>query len=1108
MKLVRQWLESNGFGEYADLFESHGIDAEAFSILAERHLRDIGVPLGPSLKLLAARARVPLSSDQSACGAERRRLTVMFVDLVESTELSFRMDPEDLRGLIRAFQGVVAGQAKAYGAYVAQYLGDGAMVYFGYPAAHEDDAERAIRTALAIMRELAALAHPGDRVALARIGIATGLVVVGDLIGQGAVMERAVVGETPNLAARLQSLAAPGEIIISEQTRLLAGGYFEVQSLGTQKLRGIETPTPAFRVVGEHAVQSRFEARQRSIGALVGRDEELALLRSAAGRVQSGTGQIALIGGDAGIGKSRMVHELLNFVAGKKFTAVRQQCSAYHADSALFPITQQILRAANIKTGDDLPARLDRLELLFHGASHEELALVAAMLGIDGSQRYGKYDLTPQQQRSRTFDALFGQLGRLAAEQPVIWVLEDAHWVDPTTLEMLQRFGPQIENLRLLVIVTARPGMLLQFGEHAPLLKVDLPRLDRPQATKIVETLTRGKRLPKDLLSDILARAEGIPLYVEEITKAMLESSSIRETEDAFVVERGGQRPAVPASLHDGLMARLDRMQPFKVVAQTAACIGREFEYQLLAAVCLLPESTLREALTALEKAELIYPRGSRHWSYSFKHALVRDAAYESLLHSNRQLIHTRLTRALEEDPKSAPEVIAQHAAEAGLTDKAIKYWRKAAMLSAAKPAYREAISHLRQAIELAGRMETTIPWLECRLGLWVALGQVSIPYYGYGHSSTATAFARARELTGILGDIPQRFSIEYANWLACYVRGEHAKAIDAAARMIDQSQDHQGSRLAAMRALGISQMVTGNPIAASETFDQAQVIVEALRERSKARGTAIADRYAADPEISTQFHVGLTWWSLGRVDEAWKLVNRSLDEARAINHAHTMSHGVAHGAIFAVVCHDVPRALALSAEAIEIAERFDMELWRGYGLVLHGFALALSGDLLASVPFMEQGFASLQQSETGAMIQIHHAMHAKTLALLGRPEQAGLHAAAAYKELQSGSERYLWPECQRLLGDYLRCREDSQPVDIEQAYQRAVQWAREQGSISWQLYAATSLAKWYGERGQADRARDLVEPLLASMQQGLDSVGCQEARSLLNGLHAGAGAA
>jgi class 3 adenylate cyclase/predicted ATPase len=1021
----------------------------------------------------------------------------MFVDLVGSTALSARLDPEDLRRIIRGYQDVVAAEAARYEAHVAQYLGDGAMVCFGYPIAHEDDAERAVRAAIAIMRELSCMRPIACEALAARIGIATGLVVVGDLLGTGAARERAVVGETPNLAARLQTLAGAGEIIVSDKTRTLIGSLFELHELGLQQLRGVNAPIPAFRVDGERVVSSRFEARHISRpGAMVGRDCELARLRDLWRAACNGEGQFALLTGEAGIGKSRTVHALLDSLDDKPL-CLHHQCSPYHSDSPLFPVTQQIAHAARVLPGDPAETTLDRLETLLAGTPPEEIALVAALLGVDGAVRYGTLDLTPPQQRLRTFDALVNRLVRLTEAQPIVWVLEDAHWIDPTTLELLQRHVQVVGRLRLLVIVTARPEFRFNLG---PLTRIDLGRLNRVHATAIVNGLARGKRLPTELLREIVAKADGVPLFVEELTKAMLESGAVRETEHAFIVDHALQRVVVPASLHDSLMARLDRLQPFKEVAQTAACIGREFEFRLLASVSRLPKVTLRAALLRLEEAGLIFGRGGpRRSRYVFKHALVRDAAYESLLNENRRHIHARLASELECTAGTAPELIAQHAAQAGLTEKAIEYWQKAATQSVARPAYREAIAHLTQAIVLADTMGPSRPWQECRLSLWMALGQASIPLYGYSHSKTAAVFARAQELAEATGDSPHRFWIQYATWVARYVRGEQDAALETACRMMEQSESNESLRLSALRALGISQMVTGTPLKAQVTFQEAQQLAEVLRERSTTRRTVVANRFAADPEIASQFHAGLTLWSLGRIDEAHALVSCALTAAREMGHAHTFGHAVTHGAIFSVVTRDVTQALALSSEAIEFAEKRDMELWRGYGCVLHGYALALQGNAVGSMAAMNKGFASLEHTHTGAMVPLHHAMQARTLAKLGHFEQARAHAAVAEKELRTGSERYFWPETQRLLGDYLVHCKGAAMSEVEEAYERAISLARGQQAVSWQLYAVTSLARSWASRGEHRRALELTAPLLAMLRPSTDWAGRREADDVCN---------
>lgn len=1099
---IRTWLETRGFGQYADLFGAHRIDAEALGALTEQHLREMGIPLGPRLNLLAALARASDSSPSRTPMAERRRLTVMFVDLVGSTELSERLDPEDLGQVIRGYQDIVDGVVASFEAHVAQYTGDGVMVYFGYPTAHEDDAERAVRSALAIVRDIAKVRVPGGGPLAARIGIATGLVVVGDLIGTGEAREHAV-GQTPNLAARLQALAKPGEILVSDRTRELVGSSFELHDLGRQQLKGIAVPVVAYSVTGERAFESRFEAQRASgLSAMVGRDDELALLHERWLAAASGDGQVVLLMGEAGIGKSRILRALQDSLAPEPPVLVYHQCSPYHADSALYPPIQQLTRAARIFPSDSTDTRLDRLETLLAGAAADEFALIAALLGIDGTQRYGALDLTPQQHRLRTFDALMNQLVRLAGSRPVLWALEDAHWIDPTTLELVQRCIDQVAQIRVLAVVTGRPDFKHDFGVHGNLTRMELNRLGRSEITAMVDGVTGGKPLPEKLIAEIVAKSDGVPLFVEEFTKSTLESGIVRETEDAFVFNGIPQLVRVPASLHDSLMARLDRLQPYKEIAQTASCIGREFGYGLLNSICQVQEQVLDDALTRLVDAELIYRRGgTQEPQYAFKHALVRDAAYESLLRAKREKIHARLVATLEQVPDTAPEIVAQHAALARLNEKAIHYWQKAAAAAVARPAYKEAIAHLTQAISLAEEMGEDPSWQERRLLLWMALGQATIPLYGYSHSQTVSIFTHARELAATIGKGSHRFSILYATWGAHYVRGEQDKAIEAAENMLKGalSDANEGHRLSALRSLGISQMITGALELASDTFEQAHQLAEVLRQRSHERRIAVADRFAADPKIATQFHVCLTYWSLGRVDDACVLAAEAMAAARTMGHAHTLAHALTHSAIFAVVCRDAERGLSLSTETIEFANRHEMELWKGYGLVLHGFALALKGELAGSVQFMEAGFASIDRTQTGAMVPLHRAVHCRTLAALGRLDEARRYAQAVRDELSSGSERYLWPECQRLLGDYLCLCPGKDRSEIEAAYSGALALARRQGARTWQLYAATSLARLWIEQGERSKAVELLAPLRASFTQGLNSTGYLEATALLD---------
>jgi class 3 adenylate cyclase len=578
---IAAWLSELGLERYIGAFRDNDIDDRILHTLSADDLRELGVSsLGHRKKLLDAIARlrdaeptVEMGSSgapQPRSAAERRHLTVMFVDLVGSTELAGKLDPEDMREVLRAYQDACAGVIARFDGFVAKFMGDGVLAYFGYPRAHEDEAERAVRAGLALATTIGGLKAPNGEALGARIGIATGLVVVGDLVGEGAAQEQAVVGETPNFAARLQGIAAPGQVVIAGATRRLLGTRFELQDLGERELKGIGAPVQAYVIIGERPVESRFEAMSGpSVLPMVGRDQELALLLERWTQAKAGEGQGVLLVGEAGIGKSRIGRALLDAVTEEPHVRIRYQCSPYHIDSALWPVMQQLNYAAGLAANDPLEARLEKLEALLDLAGGRDAApLIADLLGLDGSARYGPLDLTPQAQRVRTLDALVDQLVGLAAHQPVLVVLEDAHWIDPTTLEMIEQGLDRIAAARVLLLLTSRPDRQPALAAHPHVTRLTLNRLGRAGVEAIVARLG-ADHLPGATIDAIIARTDGVPLFVEELTKAVLESG---ET-------------AIPASLHDSLMARLDRIPEIKEVAQIAACIGREFDYPLLAAV-------------------------------------------------------------------------------------------------------------------------------------------------------------------------------------------------------------------------------------------------------------------------------------------------------------------------------------------------------------------------------------------------------------------------------------------------------------------------------------------------------------------------------------------
>ena len=562
----------------------------------------------------------------------------MFVDLVGSTALSAALDPEEMGAAIRVYQNAVAGETLRFEGHIAKFMGDGVLAYFGWPQAHEDDAERAVRAGLALVRTVGGLEVGGRRLA-ARIGIATGLVVVGEPVGEGEAQERAVVGETPNLAARLQALAAPGSVVISQATRRLVGTLFELADLGPTRIKGFAEPIAAFVVQGEGSADGRFEALHgQRLTPLIGREHELAMLLERWSWAKDGDGQVVLIAGEAGIGKSRLLHALREKLAGEPHIAISHFCSAYHTNSMLHPIVAQLERAAGFASHDEPGDRLAKLEaLLAQGAEQldEAAPLVGALLGIPTDDRYPALNLSPQRQKQRTFEVLMEQLAGLARERPVLALYEDLHWADPSTLELLDMVVERARVLPVLVVITHRPQFSTPWSGQAHVTALPLNRLGRRQGAAMALRVTGGKALPAEILDQILERTDGVPLFLEELTRTMLELGLMTDAGDHY--ELAGPLPplAIPANLHDSLMARLDRLAPVKELAQIGAVIGREFSHELLAAVADRPQEQLESGLDQLVASELVFRRGSPpDAAYSFKHALVKDAAYQSLLKS------------------------------------------------------------------------------------------------------------------------------------------------------------------------------------------------------------------------------------------------------------------------------------------------------------------------------------------------------------------------------------------------------------------------------------------------------------------------------------------
>jgi class 3 adenylate cyclase/tetratricopeptide (TPR) repeat protein len=725
---IPQWLNRLGLGQYAQAFADNGIDIEALPHLRDEDFERLGVLLGHMRRLQAAietlsadeppTRPVPPPSQEpepQPAEAERRQLTVMFCDMVGSTALSQRLDPEDLREMMRRYQDAAAGAITRYEGYVARFVGDGVLAYFGWPQAHEDQAERAVRAGLDAVAAVARLKLDDNVTLQARVGIATGQVVVGDLVGEVATDVEAVSGESPNLAARLQGLAAPGQVVIGATTRLLIGENFELTDLGAHELKGFAEPVRAWRVLGEGDIAGGYEARRVGGGLpLVGRQEELGLLVRSWETSKEGHGQTVLIQGGAGIGKSRLLEALRERVSGEDYLWVAFRCSPYHANSTFYPVIEHLKRVMGWKPEDGAEEKLKKLEAALKQQSlplEEAVPLFAELMSLPlPESRYAPLGLSAEQQRERTLDALAGWLLEEAERTPVLQVWEDVHWVDPTTLELLGLYIEQSPTVSMLNVLTYRPEFVPPWTMHSHMTPITLNRLERPEVEVLIEHQAGGKALPVEVVEYIAGKTDGVPLYVEELTKTILESDYLHEEADRYTLAGSLSEVSIPTTLQDSLMARLDRVPSLREIAQLGSVLGREFAYEMLRYLSPLEEPVLQTGLGQLVENEILYQRGRPPRSrYIFKHALIQDAAYQSLLKRTRQSYHRRVAELLEsrfpEIVRTQPELVAHHYSRTEQADKAVEYLTRFAEKAAGMYAHAEAVTALEEGLVHAERL-------------------------------------------------------------------------------------------------------------------------------------------------------------------------------------------------------------------------------------------------------------------------------------------------------------------------------------------------------------------------------------------------------------------
>jgi predicted ATPase/class 3 adenylate cyclase len=1041
--------------------------------------------------------------------AERRQLTVLFCDLVDSTVLASRLDPEDLREVVRGYQETCAKVIARFEGHIAQYLGDGLLVYFGYPQAHEDDAQRGVRAGLGMVEALGELnarlaVDHGIQLAV-RVGIHTGLVVVGAM-GTGDRREPLALGETPNVAARLQNLAPPNRIVISASVRQQVGGAFDLEDLGLHTLKGVPAQMRVYGVGGESGAESRFEAASTTLlTPLIGREEEISLVLRRWELANAGEGQVVLLAGEAGIGKSRLTQAVCERLAAEPHFRLQYQCSPYHTHSAFYPIIAQLERAARLARDDPPTRKLDKLEaLLAQGTTQvaEVAPLLAALLSLPTGERYPPLSLSPERRKAQTIAALVDQLVGLSCHRPVLFLVEDVHWCDPTTLDVLEQVVNRVADLRVLVLITFRSEFEAPWtASH--LTTLTLTRLSRAQVVTIVSQLTAGKAFPTEVLAQILAKTDGIPLYVEELTKTILESGLLREVGKRYTLTGPLPPLAIPATLHDSLMARLDRLAPVKETAQLGAVLGREFTYELLAAVSPLPDQALQEAVAQLVGAGLLFRRGQPpEAQYRFKHALVQEAAYQSLLRSTRQRHHQRIAQVLEArfpgSCETQPELLAHHYTQAGVMAQAISYWRRAGQRAIERSAHAEAIAHLSKGLELLTSLPDTPERLQQELDIQTTLGPALMAAKGFAAPEVLHAYARARELCRQVGETPQLFPVLWGLRAFYAQRAELHIARELAEQLLHLAQRTQDPALLmeAHRALGVTLLWLGELVPAQAHLEQGITLYDSQEHRS------LAFRYGEDPGVICRLYAAHLLWYFGYPDQALNRIREALSLAYEL--AHPFS--VAYALYFTAVLHYFRREEQLTQEhteaTITLSAKQGFTFFVARGTMLQGWALVAQRRGAEGMAQMHQGLAAWQAtgSEMGrpyALAQMAEAYGKEGQAREGLGVLAeALAAVGRHKELYYEAELY------RLQGELLLIQAAGRACsEAETCLQRALGVARRQQAKSLELRAAMSLARLWQRQGKRDEARDLLAPIYGWFSEGFDTADLQEARALLDAL-------
>ncbi|HET6521210.1 MAG TPA: adenylate/guanylate cyclase domain-containing protein [Geminicoccaceae bacterium] len=1121
---VAAWLRDLGLGRYAEAFRANDIDAAVLPELTAEDLVAIGVTsVGHRRKLLAAAAalrdRPPsaagppaparpepdaasAAAGPTAAAAERRQLTVLFCDLVGSTALAAGLDPEDLRGVISAYHATVAEVIARFGGHTAKYLGDGVLAYWGWPRAHEDATARAVRAGLALVDAVGRLSPHGVPALRVRVGIATGLVVVGDLIGAGAPRAE-VVGETPNLAARLQALAAPGAVVVAGTTRRLIGPGFACEDLGERRLKGFPAPLRAWRVVDEAPAADAFEARRAADpGPLVGREPELARLLERWERAKAGRGQVVLLTGEAGIGKSRLAEALRERLAREGRVERRLACSPLHETSTLHPVLAHLERAAGLRRDDPPERKLERLEAArapADAAAREAVPVIAGLLGIPTGGQRPQAEVRPQRRKERTLELLADHMLGRPPDRPLLVVFEDVYWADPTSLELLGRLVERVRALPALLIVTSRPGFAAGWSGQAHVLALPLGRLGRADGASLATAVAGGRMLPPELLEQIMDRTDGVPLFVEELTKAVLESGLLTDAGDRYVPAGPLPAPAIPETLRDSLMARLDRLGPAKRVAQIGAVIGQGFALDLLAAVVPSPPGELRAALAALLGAGLIRKAGGgARPAYAFKHALVREIAYETLLRERRRQLHARVAEVLERRfPDTQPELLARHHARAGATRAAVRCWLEAAELSLRRSAPVEAVAQLSEGLDLLATLPEDAERRRREIRLRLALGQALSLTEGRAAPEVGRAFGRARELCRREDDAPELVAALFGLYGFHFHRAELNEARAAADELLRLAEWRGDAAMQAV-ALGI-----GGSIA---------FFLGRLAAARSSLGAALADdadpawRQASDaahgfhPRLLSLTHLCWALLVLGHPDEARRRSRGAIGGAEAQPHRPAaLAAALFSDGVVSQLVRDREAVRERAEALIALAGEQEFPLWLAGGTILRGWSLGDGDETGGAIGQMRRGLAAWRATGAEHLVPYFHALLAGACARGGRPAEGLRLVDEGLARAERTGERWCEAELLRLRGELLSLRAGRNRAAAEACLRRARAVARRQGARLWELRAAVSLARL--GTGGGRRARGLVVPVYERFTEGFDTPDLRDARALLDEL-------